>query len=107
MFMECALVREAWGWVRLRLLSLLPDSCCITSNFEFLNLMFEKHVMDKEAVWLMGAFIEFIWAEKLMKKKMVKIQHLIGYIKLIYKADHHLIQANQDFDKWLELIKMA
>ena len=89
MFMECALVREAWGWVRLRLLSLLPDSCCITSNFEFLNLMFEKHVMDKEAVWLMGAFIEFIWAEKLMKKKMVKIQHLIGYIELKYKANHH------------------
>ena len=65
LFMECILVREAWGWVRLRLLSLLPEGCEQTSNFEFLNLMFMKNLMDNEAVWLLGAFIEFTWKENL------------------------------------------
>ena len=87
MFMECSSVREAWGWVRLRLLSLLPLGCEITSNFEFLSLMFEKHLMDNEAVWLIGAYIEFVWLEKIMKKKVVKLQHLVGYIELKYKAN--------------------
>ena len=36
---ECCLVQEAWFWVRSRLLSMLPDNCSRTSNFEFLNLM--------------------------------------------------------------------
>ena len=53
LFMECILVREACGWVRLRLLSLLPEGCEQTSNFEFLNLMSIKNLMDNEAVWLL------------------------------------------------------
>ena len=87
MFMECSLVREAWGWVRLRLLSVLPDRCGRTFNFEFLSFMFEKSIMDKEAVWLIGAFLEFVWKEKLMKKRIVKLQHLVGYIELKFKAN--------------------
>ena len=53
---ECSMVREAWGWTRQRILSLLPDNCACTSNFEILNLMFEKHVMDREVLWLWGCF---------------------------------------------------
>ena len=89
MFMECDLVREAWGWVRLRLLSMLPANCAVTSNFEFLNLMFEEHVMDKELVWLIGTFLEFVWMKKLMKHKKVKLEHLIGYVELKYKANQY------------------
>ena len=87
-FTECILVREAWGWIRLRLLSLLPDDSARTSNFEFLNLMFVKHVMDKEVVWLIGTAVEFIWAEKVMRNRKVKVEHLIGHMKLQYKANY-------------------
>ena len=38
LFMECVMVQEAWGWLRAR----LPDVWAITSDFEFLNLMFKK-----------------------------------------------------------------
>ena len=89
MFMECIMVREAWGWLRLRLLSLLPDECVITSNFEFLHLMFDKNVMDNEAVWLLGGFLEFVWIEKLMKNKQVKLKNLIGFMELKYKANQY------------------
>ena len=70
-------MREACGWVRLRLLSLLPEGCEQTSNFECLNLMFMKNLMDNEAVWLLGAFIEFTWKEKLVKNRKVKWNNLL------------------------------
>ena len=54
LFTECELVREAWGWLRMRLLDLLPEDCVITSNFEVISLIFEKQFFDKEAVLLIG-----------------------------------------------------
>ena len=87
LFMECVIVREAWGWLRMRLLEMLPEDCAITSNFEFLNLMFVKHLMDNEAVWLIGTFIELVWVEKFQKKRNVKINHVIGTLKLKYKEN--------------------
>ena len=50
-FTECVMVREAWGWVRMRLLDLLSPESSMCSNFEMIHLMFENHFMDMEAVW--------------------------------------------------------
>ena len=69
---ECVMVRESWGWARLRLLSLLPDDCAHTSNFEMLNLMFAEHVRDLEVVWLIGTLVEFIWTEKILRKRKLE-----------------------------------
>ena len=63
------------------------DSCAATSNFEFLHLMFLKHVMDKEAVWLLGVVLEFIWEEILTRRKIVKLVYLVWYTKMKYKSD--------------------
>ena len=49
--------------------------------------MFEKHFFDKEAVWLIGQYIELVWVEKLQKKRKVKISHLIGHLKLKYQLN--------------------
>ena len=81
------MVNEAWGWVRRRVLELLPDDCAKTSNFELINMMFMKHIMDYEVVWLLGTYIEYVWDEKIKKKKYVKISHVIGNIRLRYQAN--------------------
>ena len=86
-FTECVLVREAWGWVRLRLLGLLSPGSAVCSNFEMINVMFDKHFMDMEAVWLVTTFLEYVWLEKYVKKNKVKIEHLIGFLKLRFKAN--------------------
>ena len=86
-FTECNLVREAWGWVRLRLLSLLPDDCARTSNFEMISLFFTKHIMDKEAVWLIGTYVQLVWAEKVMRKRRIGVSKVMGHVKLCYKAN--------------------
>ena len=86
-FTECLMVREAWGWVRMRLLELLPEESARCSNFEMISLMFEQHVMDLEAVWLVATFVEFVWLEKLKRNRKVKIEHIVGHLKLKYRAN--------------------
>jgi hypothetical protein len=49
-FTECLMVREAWGWVRMRLLELLPEESARCSNFQMISLMFEQHAMYLDAV---------------------------------------------------------
>ena len=87
LFTECILVNEAWFWVRSRVLTLVPENCSKTSNFEFLNLIFEKHVMDLEIVWLLGTVVAFIWNEKIVRKRKVNLEHLKGHLKLEYRAN--------------------
>ena len=77
LFTECVAVRETWDWVRNRLLQLLPEDCARTSNFEFINLMFTKHLMESEAVWLIGTWIQYTWTEKIQKKRNVGIEKFI------------------------------
>ena len=86
-FTECVMVREAWGWVRMRLLDLLSPESSMCSNFEMIHLIFENHFMDMEAVWLVATFVEFVWLEKFVKKNKVKIEYLIGHLKLRYRAN--------------------
>ena len=64
-FTGCVMVREAWGWLRLRVLSLLPAECATTSNMEFVNLFYSEHAFDEEIVWLLGTYVELVWKEKM------------------------------------------
>jgi hypothetical protein len=86
-FTECVMVRESWGWVRMRLLGLLSEASAGCSNFELINLMFEKHHMDLESVWLVVTFVEYVWLEKFVRNMFVKLEQAIGHIKLRYKAN--------------------
>ena len=86
-FTECSMVQEAWFWVRSRLLSMLPETCSRTSNFEFLNFMFEKNTMDLEMIWLLSSVVSYIWSEKINRKRKVKLEHLIGHLQLQYRAN--------------------
>ena len=86
-FAECLMVREAWGWVRMRLLNLLSRESARCSNFELLTLMFEKDLMDLEAVWLIVTYVEYVWTEKFLRNKLVKLEQLVGHIKLCYRSN--------------------
>ena len=86
LFCECLNVREAWFWMRQRLLSFLPQEDAQTSNFEFLNLMFPQSVMDSESVWLLGFYVQQVWVHVICKKKnlsqrQIKIECAQQFIK--------------------------
>ena len=69
LFCECVNVREAWFWLRQRLLEMLSPESAVTSNFEFLNLMFDSCMLDSEIVWLLGVYVELVWSNVVCKKK--------------------------------------
>ena len=69
-FCECLNVREAWFWIRQRLLGFLPLGGQI-SNFEFLNLMFVPCQFENEIVWLLGVYVEEVWSNVICKKKFL------------------------------------
>ena len=73
--------------MRLRLLSLLPDDCRRTSNFEFISLFFTKHCMNKEAVWLIWTYVQLVWTEKVMRKRRIDVSKVMRHVKLYYKAN--------------------
>ena len=74
LFCECKNVREAWFWVRQRLIGMLPVTHGQTSNFELLNLMFESFLLDKEIIWMLGIFVQLVWDVVICKKKSLKIE---------------------------------
>ena len=71
LFCECVSVREAWFWIRQRLLSLLPPEAARTSNFELLHFMFVESMLDREAVWLLGIYVKLVWDNVICKKNDV------------------------------------
>ena len=48
--------------------------------------MFSKHLMENEAVWLIGTFIQYAWVEKLQRKRNVAIEKFIGHVKICYRV---------------------
>ena len=50
------------------------DSHARTSNVEFLNLMFERDIMDSEVIWMIGNFVQLVWDVVICKKKHLKIE---------------------------------
>ena len=86
LFCECKFVREAWFWVRQRLIGMLPDSHGQTSNFEFLNLMFDSFLMDEEIVWMLGIFVQLVWDFVIFKKKILKLETVQSEYFLKYES---------------------
>ena len=74
LFCECINVREAWFWLRQRMLGMLPPDGGTTSNFEFLHLMFMSGMFDSEIVWLIGVYVQFVWINVMSKKKSLSPQ---------------------------------
>ena len=71
LFCECLNVREAWFWVRQRVLDLLPQDGAQTSNFELIHLMFPSSHLDSEIVWLLGIYVQQVWTNIISKKKFL------------------------------------
>ena len=86
LFCECVLVREAWFWVRQRILGILPNTHRTTSNFEFLNLMFDSDRMDGEVIWILGVYVQLVWDVVICKKKGLKLETMKSEYELKYSS---------------------
>ena len=58
------------------LLEMLPNSGT-TSNFEFLNLMYESSILENQAIWIIGIHVKLVWEHVICKKKILKLETLL------------------------------
>ena len=86
LFSECVLVRESWFWVRQRILGILPNTNRTTSNFEFLNLMFDSDRMDGEIIWILGIYVQLVWDVVICKKKHLKLETMKSEYEMKYST---------------------
>ena len=89
MFTGCGLVREAWCWVRRRLLDLLPDDMADISNKELIMFLFPKERMEDEMVWVMGVYMGWVFEEAVQKGRVLNDAHVRGYMKYMYYQSLH------------------
>ena len=84
MFSECKLVREAWCWVRRRLMDLLPRDMADLSNTEFLMMMFPREHFEDEMVWILGVYMGWVYEEAVVKGRVLGDGHIRGYMRYMY-----------------------
>ena len=84
MFAECTLVREAWTWVRRRLMGLLPDDMSDLSNEEFLLMFFPKELHENSMVWLVGVYMSWAYEEGVIKGRILTDHHVRAYTRYMF-----------------------
>jgi hypothetical protein len=55
-----------------------------TSNFEFLNLIFENDLMESEAIWMIGLYVQLVWDYVICKKKHLKLETMKSDYQMKY-----------------------
>ena len=62
--------------------------CAISFNFEFINIVFSKHLMENEAVWLIGTYVAWVWKEVYIHgKTWLRADQFLGFLRFKYKSD--------------------
>ena len=84
LFTECDMVREGWGWLRTRLLMLLPE-CQRCSNWEMLHLVFPRDGrVENEMVWLLGQWVQMVYQEMVVRGRVMEDQFVRGHLRYKY-----------------------
>ena len=76
----------AWFWLRRRFLAILPPDSGATSNFEFINLMFQSSTADNEIVWLLGVYLKLVWDNVICKKKNLSLHTVKTHSDIQYES---------------------
>ena len=84
MFTGCVLVREAWCWVRRRLLDLLPADMADLSGEEMTMFLFPKEFHDDEMVWVMATYMNWVYEEAVMKGRQLNDEHARAYMRYMF-----------------------
>ena len=84
LFTECSMIREGWGWLRLRLLQLMPDVTTM-SNWEFLHLVFPcDGRVEKEMMWLLGQWVQLVVMESIIRGRKLEQRFVMGHLRYKY-----------------------
>ena len=81
MFTECGLVREAWGWTRRRIMTMLPRDMADLSNQEFIHLFYPKERMENEVIWILGTYMGLVFDEAVVRGRRLTIDYARSFFR--------------------------
>jgi hypothetical protein len=84
-FCSCFLVKEAWAWLRAKLLENLPATpaalALTYNNLEILKLEFPADTLDPECTWLVGNYCSVVANTVTVRKKILGAEKLAGKMR--------------------------
>ena len=87
-FCSCEKTRQAWAWVRLKILGLC-DQGLLCSNMELLNLLLPRTHFEQEIVWLVSNYVEYVWHSVFIKNSEIRFEKFFGFLSFKYKIDRN------------------
>ena len=82
-FCSCHLVREAWQWVRKKIMELLgrlgPPP--VVSSEEIILLMFPKCTQETEVMFILGNYIQLVDYDAVNKQKELREDSVLGVLE--------------------------
>jgi hypothetical protein len=93
LFCTCYKERSAWQWITMKMLELLREkgSHPDTNNMDCILAMFPKSIQEAECILLLGAFVELVDQETVLKQKELLVNTVIGVLK--NKSEYALRRA--------------
>ena len=89
-FCQCELTRDAWLWLRSRIVFLTSGGMTCT-NIELLSLFLPRQGYHREMVWLLVNYINYVWSMVHGRETRVKVEKLYGFLKWKYKQESNFL----------------
>ena len=83
-FCSCHLVKEAWQWVRKKVVELLgtPGPPPVVSNKEILLAMFPEGTQETEVLFILGNYLQLVDKDVINKQKVLRVDSMLGVFKV-------------------------
>ena len=92
-FCLCIKVAESWRGIKEIICNLLQEKL---NDADLLTLSFPGIKFDKEIMWLLGSYFEYVWSFIYVKGVTVCRAQLFGHLRFKYKKDQLGARANMD-----------
>ena len=91
-FCHCVMTKEAWKWLKAKLVSLCFGSWN-TSDIDLLSLFLPRRSFQREMIWLIGKFVNYVWCTVFLQGNPVRTEKLAGYMRAEFKRETKCIGA--------------
>ena len=83
-FCLCSRVVDVWTWIRSQI-NCFDQQLSGEVNLNLVNLCFSKTVYEREILWLLSNYIQYIWERAFVNEEAVCLNTFFGYLTFKYR----------------------
>ena len=84
-FCTCVRTKDAWEWLRQKLLLLEGRSGMLCSNSQLLSLIIPASTFKWEMIWLISSYVHYAWETVYVGNSCVQIDRLFGFLRFKFR----------------------